>query len=123
MAMRKRTRLIAATLAWLVIPSLAGAGELEQTDQVRGRYLVVLGGCNDCHTPGYAASGGATPEAQWLLGDALGYLGPWGTTYPSNLRSYFAALGVPALQGGAVKQCLEAVSLWFILRTASDQEE
>jgi mono/diheme cytochrome c family protein len=52
----------------------------------RGRYLVKVGGCNDCHTPGYGASGGRVPEKQWLTGDKLGWQGPWGTTYPANLR-------------------------------------
>lgn len=51
-----------------------------------GRYLVTVGGCNDCHTPGYPESGGATPEADWLVGSPVGFRGPWGTTYPSNLR-------------------------------------
>lgn len=52
----------------------------------RGRYLVKVGGCNDCHTPGYGMSAGQVPEKEWLTGDALGWRGPWGTTYPSNLR-------------------------------------
>ena len=52
----------------------------------RGRYLVQIGGCNDCHTPGYPEKGGKVPEAQWLTGDALGWHGPWGTTYATNLR-------------------------------------
>ena len=52
----------------------------------RGRYLVKIGGCNDCHTPGYAQSGGKVPEAQWLSGVPLGFNGPWGTSYASNLR-------------------------------------
>ncbi len=52
----------------------------------RGRYLVMIGGCNDCHTPGFALAGGKVPEAQWLTGDALGWHGDWGTTYPPNLR-------------------------------------
>jgi len=58
----------------------------------RGRYLVQIGGCNDCHTAGYAPSGGKVPEAQWLLGDALGWHGPWGTTYATNLRLYMQDL-------------------------------
>jgi hypothetical protein len=28
------------------------------------------------------------PESQWLVGDTLGWRGPWGTTYPINLRLY-----------------------------------
>ncbi len=52
----------------------------------RGRYLVKTAGCNDCHTPGYGASGGHVPEKDWLTGDKLGWQGPWGTTYPANLR-------------------------------------
>jgi mono/diheme cytochrome c family protein len=47
---------------------------------------VRIAGCNDCHTPGYAESGGATPRQLWLEGSALGWSGPWGTTYPANLR-------------------------------------
>ena len=51
-----------------------------------GRYLITVGGCNDCHTPGYAESGGALAESEWLVGSPVGWRGPWGTTYPSNLR-------------------------------------
>ena len=51
-----------------------------------GRYLITIGGCNDCHTPGYMEAGGQTPEADWLLGSPVGFRGPWGTTYASNLR-------------------------------------
>lgn len=51
-----------------------------------GRYLVVLGGCNDCHTPRYAEIGDGVPESEWLTGSPVGFRGPWGTSYPSNLR-------------------------------------
>lgn len=51
-----------------------------------GRYLVVIGGCNDCHTDGYLPSNGAVPESEWLKGSTVGFTGPWGTTYPANLR-------------------------------------
>ncbi len=54
----------------------------------RGRYLVNVAGCNDCHTPGYAAAEGQVSEKLWLTGDALGWSGPWGTTYATNLRLY-----------------------------------
>lgn len=51
-----------------------------------GRYLVVIGGCNDCHTAGYLFENGNVPEEEWLLGSDIGYRGPWGTTYAQNLR-------------------------------------
>jgi mono/diheme cytochrome c family protein len=69
----------------------AGRAKSEQIE--RGRYVVRLGGCNDCHTPGYSESGGLIPESKWLVGSPLGYQGPWGTTYPANLRSYFSRVG------------------------------
>ena len=49
-----------------------------------GRYLVIQGGCNDCHTEGYME--GPVPEEQWLTGSGVGFRGPWGTSYPRNLR-------------------------------------
>ena len=52
----------------------------------RGRYVVDITGCNDCHTPGYAEAGGKAAESDRLKGDTLGYRGPWGTTYATNLR-------------------------------------
>jgi mono/diheme cytochrome c family protein len=52
----------------------------------RGRYLAIVGGCSDCHTAGYAESEGQVPESQWMRGSPLGFRGPWGTTYATNLR-------------------------------------
>jgi len=55
--------------------------------EAAGRYLVLIGGCNDCHTPGYAQSNGAEPpERDWLKGSDVGFRGPWGVTYAANLR-------------------------------------
>jgi mono/diheme cytochrome c family protein len=55
-----------------------------------GRYLVRIGGCNDCHTAGYveqiAMTGKEMPEADWLTGVDVGFSGPWGVSYPANLR-------------------------------------
>ena len=58
----------------------------------RGRYLARIAGCNDCHTPGYAQAGGKVDEKLWLTGDAVGWQGPWGTTYPANLRLVLAKM-------------------------------
>lgn len=56
------------------------------SDVDAGRYLVIVGGCNDCHTEGFLQSQGDVPEEQWLAGSRIGWRGPWGTTYPRNLR-------------------------------------
>jgi len=63
------------------VPQVVAADEL-----AAGRYLAVIGGCNDCHTDGYLQTEGDVPEEQWLLGSSLGWRGPWGTTYARNLR-------------------------------------
>lgn len=69
----------------------AGAGEggahmVGPSDVETGRYLATVAGCNDCHTDGYLFTEGNVPEEAWFLGSALGWRGPWGTTYASNLR-------------------------------------
>jgi len=58
----------------------------------RGQYLVAFGTCNDCHTPGWRESDGTIPVSRWLTGSSLGYRGPWGTSYPANVRLEFARI-------------------------------
>jgi mono/diheme cytochrome c family protein len=84
-----KTLVLTAAVA-LAFP--AYAQKTEDSLVKRGRYLVQIGGCNDCHTPAYPEKGGKVPEAQWLTGDALGWHGPWGTTYATNLRLYMQDL-------------------------------
>ena len=62
------------------------AAKIDKAVVEQGRYLSLIGGCNDCHTPGYLLSEGKVPEAQWLTGSPFGWRGPWGTTYAPNLR-------------------------------------
>ena len=50
-----------------------------------GRYLAVFALCNDCHTAGWLPAGDV-PENMWMAGNPVGYEGPWGITFPSNLR-------------------------------------
>jgi len=49
----------------------------------RGLYLTTIMGCNDCHTPGTFY--GAPDFSRKLSGTELGWVGPWGTSYPRNL--------------------------------------
>ncbi|WP_309092307.1 cytochrome C [Phenylobacterium sp.] len=66
---------------------VTGASDVEA-----GRYLTVVGGCNDCHTAGWNETGGNVPDAQRLTGTNVGWQGPWGVTYPANLRLTAAAM-------------------------------
>jgi mono/diheme cytochrome c family protein len=50
---------------------------------VRGRYLVTLMSCNDCHTPGYFY--GAPDTTRRLSGSDVGWTGPWGVVHARNL--------------------------------------
>lgn len=79
--------LLLASLACQAPPPPAGEPHVVGSDELAaGRYLVVVGGCNDCHTDGYLQSEGNVPDAQWLGGSPVGWRGPWGTTYARNLR-------------------------------------
>jgi mono/diheme cytochrome c family protein len=75
----------------LALPVSAGWAE-DKVSLERGLYVTRLGGCNDCHTPGFAQSGGTLPQSAWLMGSPVGFQGPWGTTYAGNLRLILAAM-------------------------------
>jgi mono/diheme cytochrome c family protein len=88
----------------------------------RGRYLAKVAGCNDCHTPGYAMSGGNVPEKDWLVGDRLGWQGPWGTTYPANLRINLARMSEDEWVRVAHSAQYRPPMPWFALRDMSEQD-
>lgn len=88
--MKTSTVALCAFLA--ALPAFAQDKKKSDPQVDRGRYLIKIAGCNDCHTAGYAPTSGKVPEKDWLLGDALGWRGPWGTTYPVNLRLYMQDL-------------------------------
>ena len=52
----------------------------------KGARVAIIGGCHDCHSPGYGESNGVIDPATALVGSPVGYQGPWGTTYAANLR-------------------------------------
>jgi mono/diheme cytochrome c family protein len=87
-----------------------------------GRYLVQTTGCNDCHTAGYGLSAGATPEARWLTGDTLGWRGPWGTSYPTNLRLSLARFSEAQWLHYARNLQARPPMPWFGLREMSDTD-
>jgi len=87
----------------------------------RGRYLVATSGCNDCHTAGYAEKGGTTPQADWLLGDKVGFRGPWGVSYPANLRLTVQGMSEAEWLRFARVQRLPPMP-WFNLRDMNDED-
>ncbi|OOG76196.1 hypothetical protein [Algoriphagus sp. A40] len=84
-----------------------------------GEHLVLIGGCNDCHTPKIITPEGAVllDSALWLSGHAAGtpsfevdrkameskglvvtqvfteWVGPWGVSYAANLTPHETGLG------------------------------
>jgi mono/diheme cytochrome c family protein len=87
MSRRNHRKVLAVLIASLFATTAVAAGATYDAATVaRGRYLVTISGCNDCHTPGGMEKGPAVPEQVWLTGVKLGFQGPWGTSYPANLR-------------------------------------
>lgn len=80
----------------LIVPmaALAQGGSANKRAIDHGRFLVNYGGCQDCHTPGWGENGGKAPKDQLLTGSGMNFQGPWGTTYPPNLRLYVQSLTV-----------------------------
>ena len=126
--MKKTTSvLLAGAVAVLTITGVAAADSsrrdgAEQGMIDRGRYLMKIAGCNDCHTAGYAQSGGNVPEAQWLTGDALGWSGPWGTTYAANLRLVIAGMSEEEWIQRARAARYRPPMPWFALRDMNEAD-
>lgn len=113
----------ALLLLCLLFSATARAEAVSEDELVKhGRYLAQIAGCNDCHTPGYAMSGGLVPENQWLTGDRLGWRGPWGTTYASNLRLLMQALSEDDWMTLARNVQYRPPMPWFALRDMSDHD-
>lgn len=72
----RRFAALGAVITLGLAPGLAGANDIE-----RGRYMVLTGHCNNCHTVGYSGKQGNLPEKEWLLGNPVGYRLPTGTSY------------------------------------------
>ncbi|MEP7063133.1 MAG: cytochrome C [Betaproteobacteria bacterium] len=87
----------------------------------RGRYVTRISGCNDCHTPGYRESAGKVAESDWLTGSAVGFKGPWGVTYPSNLRLVAQSMDEDTWVGYA-RQPRRPPMPWFNLRDMTDDD-
>lgn len=84
------------------------AGAAEGNPIERGRYLVTIGGCNDCHTPMKFGPAGPEPDMDrllsghpeglemgpspvtpgspwWMASNLTAWAGPWGISYSFNI--------------------------------------
>lgn len=75
-----------AVLSFAALAGSAGMAQDAAPSVDLGAHVAVIGGCHDCHSPNYNETGGQVDPAVALQGMPLGYSGPWGTTYPANLR-------------------------------------
>lgn len=88
----------------------------------RGRYLLTVGNCNDCHTDRFAPSEGKVVEKDWLLGSPLGLRGPWGTTYATNLRLSLSKMSEDAWVKYAKALKTRPPMPWFNLNHWTDSD-
>jgi mono/diheme cytochrome c family protein len=102
--------LVAAATTTTAATTTAATGGAKQRDVARGKYLVTVSGCNDCHTPWRLGPAGpepdlsrmlsghpeqlkmpsppALPEGPWAFvaaGTMTAWSGPWGVSYAANL--------------------------------------
>ncbi|HEX5786871.1 MAG TPA: hypothetical protein VFY03_01730 [Woeseiaceae bacterium] len=107
--------MVAAVILLLVVASLSSTARADESTAntetlERGRYLVTVAGCNDCHTPltngpngpepdmsrmlsGHPASlvmpqAPALPDGPWTVvvaGTSTAWSGPWGVSFTANL--------------------------------------
>jgi mono/diheme cytochrome c family protein len=73
-----------AVMAFATFVMSSGTAVSQSNEIERGKYLVTLGGCNDCHTPGYFF--GKPDTARFLGGSEVGFEMPGlGVFYGPNL--------------------------------------
>lgn len=104
----------------MMFTSTAMAADVVSAEE--GLRLATIGGCHDCHTDGFAASGGQVDPEKALMGSHVGFQGPWGTTYPSNLRIVLAKMGEDEFIAYSRKLETRPPMPWFGLRAMNDNE-
>jgi mono/diheme cytochrome c family protein len=113
-------------MAALALAGIAGGALAQEKHKdplvERGRYLVKIAGCNDCHTAGYPQAGGKIAEREWLTGETLGWRGPWGTTYAINLRLYMQELSEDQWIKSAKTMKSRPPMPWFVLHDMTRQD-
>lgn len=117
-------KLVSISFAFTLIVTAVNSMAANDDNKIvqRGKYIVQISGCNDCHTPGYAQNGGNIPVTEWLTGSSVGFAGPWGVTYPKNLRNLLATMTEEEWITKAHSMKSRPPMPWFALRDMSDAD-
>ncbi len=114
---------LALLLGYQMANGQTGEGSGSHAREIEhGRYVVMIGGCNDCHTAGYGDIDAKTPEKDRLEGDTLGYRGPWGTSYPTNLRISISKKTEDQWVKYAKTLMTKPPMPWFNVRAMTDED-
>lgn len=116
--------------AWAIAASAATAALAQQPAPAtnpdpliaRGRYLVAIAQCNNCHTEGYQASGGTLPESRWLDGTSRSWVTRDGTVWATNLRLLVRDISVETWIELARNSRARAPMPWWSLRDMTDED-
>lgn len=118
------TKLILILMGGLLLGTAAYGGNPRVSSQAitHGKFLVGYGGCNDCHTPGWDEHGGHAPLDKLLTGSGDNFQGPWGTTYPVNLRLYMQKLTAAQWVATARHMRVRPAMPWWSFRYLTRQD-
>jgi mono/diheme cytochrome c family protein len=122
--MKKENIAIVSALFGIALSAIPSSSVAKNTNSAveRGRYLVKIAGCNDCHTFGYTAAAGKVPEEKWLTGDNFGWRGDWGTTYATNLRINMQGLTEAQWLAYAKSIKTRPPMPWFMLNEMKEED-
>lgn len=112
-------------LPLLIILTFQGCTPPKTEDQAtiqRGRYLIQISGCNDCHTEDFMDQGGNMPEEKWLTGSRRGWHNEQGTTYATNLRLLISRIDEAQWITLARTMKTKAPMAWYRLRKINDAD-
>jgi hypothetical protein len=124
-------QIVLILVALVVVAGCADLGQQSSLDELdsqqmaeidRGRYIVEIMGCNDCHTSGTIGGASHIPEEDWLLGSDRGFYGEWGTAYPANLRLLLTSMSEDDWLVLAKKMRRNSPMAWSWLPKVTDQD-
>lgn len=119
--MRTILALLFPCLALLLLSACASPPQ-DRAAIERGRYLVQISGCNDCHTEEFMDKGGDVPEEDWLTGSRRGWRNEQGTTYAANLRLLISRIDENRWVALAQTMRTKAPMAWYRLREIRESD-